>query len=136
MNGEATATASQAYSVDTTAPTASISLDSITADNVLNAAEAGGTVAVTGTVGGDVTDGDTVTLTVDGVDYTGTVSSGAFSINVLGSALAADGDTAIEASVTTGTGDVNGEATATTSQAYSVDTSAPTATIRSRLIIS
>ena len=47
---------------------ASITLDAITADNIVNAAEAGGTVAVTGTVGGDVQDGDTVTLTVNGID--------------------------------------------------------------------
>ena len=50
----ATATDDQAYTVDTVAPVASITLDAITADNIVNAAEAGGTVAVTGTVGGDV----------------------------------------------------------------------------------
>ena len=55
---------------------------SITTDNVINAAEAGGTIAVTGTVGGDVQNGDTVTLIVNGTTYTGTVSGGTFSINV------------------------------------------------------
>ena len=50
--------------IDTVAPVASITLDAITADNIVNAAEAGGTVAVTGTVGGDVQVSDTVTLTV------------------------------------------------------------------------
>ena len=49
-----TATDDQAYTVDTVAPVASITLDAITADNIVNAAEAAGTVAVTGTVGGDV----------------------------------------------------------------------------------
>ena len=68
-----TATDNQAYTVDTVAPAASITLDAITADNIVNAAEAGGTVAVTGTVGGDVQAGDTVTLTVNGVAYTGLV---------------------------------------------------------------
>ena len=52
--------------IDTVAPVASITLDAITADSIINAAEAGGTVAVTGTVGGDVQVGDTVTLTVNG----------------------------------------------------------------------
>ena len=33
---------------------AAITLDAITADDIINAAEAGGTVAITGTVGGDV----------------------------------------------------------------------------------
>ena len=51
-------------------------LDAITADNIVNAAEAGGTVAVTGTVGGDVQVGDTVTLTVNGnSSYTGLVQA-------------------------------------------------------------
>ena len=39
--------------VDTTVA-ATITINAITADNILNAAEAGGNVAVTGTVGGDV----------------------------------------------------------------------------------
>ena len=86
----ATATDDQAYTVDTVAPVASITLDAITADNVVNAAEAAGTVAVTGTVGGDVQVGDTVTLTVNGnSSYTGQVQAGlTFSIDVAGSDLA------------------------------------------------
>ena len=59
-------TDSEGYSVDT-AVSATIDIDpNITADDVINAAEAGGTVAITGTVGGDVQDGDTVTLTING----------------------------------------------------------------------
>ena len=58
--------------VDTLAPVASITLDAITADNIVNAAEGGrASVAVTGTVGGDVTDSDIMTVTVNGVAYTG-----------------------------------------------------------------
>ncbi|MCP4380668.1 MAG: Ig-like domain-containing protein, partial [Hyphomicrobiales bacterium] len=82
---ESPASAALSVTIDTTAPAASIALDAITADNVVNAAEAGGNVAVTGTVGGDVTDGDTVTVTVNSTQYQGLVSSGAFSINVAGS---------------------------------------------------
>ena len=91
-----TATDTQAYAVDTVAPAATITLDAITADNIVNAAEAGGTVAVTGTVGGDVQDGDTVTLTVNGITYTGAVAGGAFSIDVAGCDLAADPDTTVD----------------------------------------
>ena len=96
-----TAAALSVQAVDTLAPVASIILDAITADNVVNAAEAGGTVAVTGTVGGDVQVGDTVTLTVNGnSSYTGLVQAGlTFSIDVAGSDLAAD--TNVHASVTT-----------------------------------
>ena len=81
--------------VDTLAPVASITLNAITADNVVNIAEAGSAgVAITGTVGGDVQVGDTVTLTVNGnSSYTGLVQAGlTFSIDVAGSDLVADPD--------------------------------------------
>ncbi|WP_147694284.1 Ig-like domain-containing protein, partial [Vogesella mureinivorans] len=65
---------SDTVAVDTAAPVASITLNAnITADDVINAAEAGQQVAITGTVGGDVKVGDTVTLTVNNQTYTGTV---------------------------------------------------------------
>ena len=67
----------ETYTVDVTAPAPTITLTSnITADDVINAAEAGGNIAITGTVGGDADDGDTVTLTVNGTNYTGTVCGG------------------------------------------------------------
>ncbi|KAB0265077.1 VCBS domain-containing protein [Microvirga brassicacearum] len=87
--------------VDTLAPVASITLGPITADNLISVAEASGTVTVTGTVGGEVEDGDIVTLTVNGTLYSGAVSNGTFGIEVLGNDLAADGDSIVEASVTT-----------------------------------
>ena len=88
--------------VDTTARRPRITIDAITADNVVNAAEAGGTVAVTGTVGGDVQAGDTVTLTVNGNDLHRHGRRGTtFSIDVPGSDLAADADQTVDASVTT-----------------------------------
>ena len=101
--------------------TASIAVNAITTDNVLNAAEAGGTVAVTGTVGGDVQDGDIVTLTVNGTTYTGAVSGSTFSINVAGSDLAADADQTVDASVST-TDAAGNSTTATAAHLYSVRT--------------
>uniref|UniRef100_UPI0026209B2B Ig-like domain-containing protein n=1 Tax=uncultured Maribacter sp. TaxID=431308 RepID=UPI0026209B2B len=87
---------------DATLPVPVLEIDDITADNILNAAETGADVAVTGTVSGDFNTGDTVTLTVDGTDYTGTVDAlGAYSIDVPGSKLAADADTTVDGSVTT-----------------------------------
>ncbi|WP_429033603.1 Ig-like domain-containing protein, partial [Aeromonas media] len=63
---------SDTVAVDTQAPTASITLDgNITPDDVINAAESKQDIAVTGTVGGDVKEGDTVTLTVNGKAFTG-----------------------------------------------------------------
>src|SRR5262245_60744184 len=96
-----TGTDSETYTVDLTAPSPTVVLtSSITADDVINAAEAGGTVAVTGTVGGDAQVGDTVTLTVNGNTYTGAVAADySFSINVAGSDLQADADFTIDARV-------------------------------------
>ncbi|NNF98693.1 MAG: Ig-like domain-containing protein, partial [Desulfobacteraceae bacterium] len=121
LGNTATATDTESYGFDTTLPTASITLDAdITADDLIDAAEEGTDIAITGTVGGDVQDGDIVTLTINGGTYTGPVSGGTFSINVPGSELAADPDTTINASVTT-TDDVGNSATASDSEGYSVD---------------
>ncbi|MFC4096329.1 Ig-like domain-containing protein [Euzebyella saccharophila] len=123
---QGTTTGTKAYTVDTVNPVPVLSIDDITADNVLNAAEAGGNVDVTGTVSGDFNAGDTVTLTVNGTDYTGTVDAlGAYSISVPGSELAADGDTTVDGSVTT-TDTAGNQGTATDTQAYTVDTTLPT----------
>ena len=121
-DGSSTVTSSASHTVNIdTSITATITVDSITTDNIINAAEAGGTVAVTGSVGGDVKDGDTVTLTIGSQTHTGTVSSGTFSIDVPGSELAAS--TSVGASVST-TDTAGNTATATNVQSYSVDTSA------------
>ena len=93
-----TSTAPQA---DLTAPTATISLTPITADNVIDTKEYGTTVAVTGVVKGEFTTGDKVTLNVNGQNYTGIVdAAGNFSILVPGKELANDGDKTIQASIT------------------------------------
>ena len=120
-----TATGDHAYTVDTVAPAASITLDAITADNIVNAVEAGGTVAVTGTVGGDVQVGDTVTLTVNSnSSYTGQVQAGlTFSIDVAGSDLVADADSTVHASVTA-TDAAGNATTATDDHAYMVNDAA------------
>ncbi|MEQ9910729.1 Ig-like domain-containing protein, partial [Pectobacterium odoriferum] len=123
-----TANTSHAYSVDTVAPTASISIDNVTSDNVINAAESGQTVAVTGQVDNDVKAGDAITVTVGSETYQTTVNTDGktWSVNVPGSVLAANGD--ISATVTTR--DTAGNVTtANTSHAYGVDTVAPTASI-------
>ncbi|WP_435799782.1 Ig-like domain-containing protein [Pectobacterium aroidearum] len=123
-----TANTSHAYGVDTVAPTASISIDNVTSDNVINAAESGQTIAVTGKVDNDVQAGDAVTVKVGTETYQTTVNADGktWSVNVPGSVLAANGD--VSASVTTRdpAGNVT---TADTTHAYGVDTVAPTASI-------
>ncbi|WP_404835419.1 Ig-like domain-containing protein [Aeromonas media] len=123
----ATATDSEGYGVDTQAPVdLAIKLDGdITADDVINAAEAGQQIPVSGTVSGEFKAGDTVTLTVNNVEYSGKVAAdGRFTILVAGSDLAADGDKTIEASVTS-TDAAGNSATATDQEGYGVDTQAP-----------
>ncbi|WP_249642246.1 retention module-containing protein, partial [Pectobacterium atrosepticum] len=123
-----TADTSHAYGVDTVAPTASITIDNVTSDNVINASESGQTIAVTGNVDNDVKAGDAVTVKVGTETYQTTVNTDGktWSVNVPGSVLAANGD--VSATVTTR--DTAGNiTTANTSHAYGVDIVAPTASI-------
>ena len=122
------ASGSLVITIDTAAPAPTLTLDAnITADDVINAAEAAATIAVTGSVGGGAQVGDTVTLTVNGNVYTGTVAvGGTFSINVAGSDLAADGDSTIDAAISS-TDLAGNTGTATDTESYTVDTVAPAA---------
>ncbi len=128
LNVEATVTTEEGFIgksetstvIDTTPPSISIELDDITADNIINAAEAGSIVNVTGRVEGEVNVGDRVTISVNGKDYFGTVgNNGEFTIPVLGSDLAADNDVSASITVSDKAGNT---ATATDKVAYEVDT--------------
>jgi large repetitive protein len=60
--------------IDTVGPNDTITIDSVTPDNVINIVESHQPLTrVHGNVGGDAKVGDTVTLTVDGTNYTTTV---------------------------------------------------------------
>ena len=115
-----TATTTSSHGVDTTAA-ATIDVDAITADDIVNAAEAGSTVAVTGTVGGDAAAGDTVEMVINGTTYSTTVNPDGttWSVNVAGSDLAAD--TEFDATVS-GDDDAGNPFTATTTSSHGVDT--------------
>ncbi|MEP2237349.1 MAG: gliding motility-associated C-terminal domain-containing protein, partial [Maribacter sp.] len=79
-----------------------ITIDDVTADNIVNETEAQNPVLITGTVSGDFITGDIVTLIIDANDYTGPVNeNGLFEISVPGTDLVADIDSTIIASVTT-----------------------------------
>src|SRR5574343_37456 len=122
-NGDA-ATAAQDYTVEAgnTPTKTALSIDPVTADNILSATENTGNIAITGKVTGKFAAGDVVTLTVNGKTYTGTAAAnGSFSINVPASDLAADSDNTVDGTVT-GTGGT----TATAIQNYAVTTSTPT----------
>ncbi|EMV6554338.1 Ig-like domain-containing protein, partial [Escherichia coli] len=78
INGN-TASATHAYSVDATAPT--LTINTIATDDILNAAEAGNPLTISGSSTAEA--GQTVTVTLNGVTYTGTVQAdGSWSVSV------------------------------------------------------
>jgi large repetitive protein len=87
-----TSTATSSHTVDITADAGTVTVNNITADDIVNAAEAAGTIAVTGSAtGGDIAPGDVVTMIINGTTYTTTVQAdGSWSVDVAGSDLAAD----------------------------------------------
>ncbi|HDI6112581.1 TPA: Ig-like domain-containing protein, partial [Escherichia coli] len=110
--------------VDLTA--VAVSINAITADDVINAAEKGAALTLSGSTSG-VEAGQTVTVTFGGKTYSATVAAnGSWSTTVPAADMAAlrDGDASAQASVS----NVNGN-NATTTHAYSVDASAPTVAI-------
>ncbi|NIG73585.1 Ig-like domain-containing protein [Klebsiella sp. Ap-873] len=112
--------------VDVDLSPVSISVNSVTADNVLNAAEKGSDLLLAGHTT-NVEPGQTVTITFAGHRYTTVVNDdGSWSYTVPASDMAKlkDGD----AQVTVSVSNVNGNA-ADASQQYSVDASAPGLTI-------
>ncbi|MFD0930891.1 retention module-containing protein, partial [Methylophilus glucosoxydans] len=127
QSGQTSPTASDSAVVDTTPPEITITLDSnIAGDGVVNIAESTSPgIPVTGTVTGEFKTGDVVTITVNGKDFTVAVdASGKFTINVPGADLAADPDKTVDAKITT-TDTAGNSTTATTKQAYDVDTTPP-----------
>ncbi|ELY9126219.1 Ig-like domain-containing protein [Escherichia coli] len=110
--------------VDLTA--VAVSINAITADDVINAAEKGAALTLSGSTSG-VEAGQTVTVTFGGKTYTASVAAnGSWSTTVPATDMAAlrDGDASAQANVS----NVNGNS-ATTTHAYSVDATAPTVTI-------
>ncbi|MFX4855681.1 Ig-like domain-containing protein, partial [Acinetobacter baumannii] len=122
----------QLYTLDTTAPDVdgvNFTVDSVTADNVINASEAAGEVTITGVLKNIPADATTtvVTVVVNGVSYTATVDStaGTWTVSVPGSGLVADIDKTIDATVTF-TDAAGNSSTVSDTQTYTLDTTAPT----------
>ena len=112
--------------VDVDLAPVAITISSVTDDNVLNAAEKGQDLVLSGT-SSNVEAGQTVTITFAGKTYTATVdANGDWTWTVPAADLSGlkDGDASVQVSVT----NVNGNA-ASSAQAFSVDTTAPTVTI-------
>ncbi|CZZ35806.1 Ig-like domain-containing protein [Enterobacter hormaechei] len=112
--------------VDVDLAPVAISINSVTDDNVLNAAEKGQDLVLSGS-SSNVEAGQTVTIILAGKTWTTTVdANGDWNCTVPAADLSGlkDGDASVQVSVT----NVNGNA-ASSSQAFSVDTAAPAVTI-------
>ncbi|USP47896.1 Ig-like domain-containing protein [Alcaligenes faecalis] len=126
----ATDTANRPYDVDTTAPEATITIDKIAGDDVVNKEESEGPVTLTGTLSVKAEAADTVTVkvTIGTNTYDAVVNADrtGWTLDVAGSELAAHSK--VEATVTVEDAAGN-SATDTANRPYDVDTTAPEATI-------
>ena len=122
INGN-TASATHAYSVDATAPT--LTINTIATDDILNAAEAGAALTITGSSTAEA--GQTVTVTLNGENYTGTVQTdGSWSVSVPPADVSAL--TASNYTVSAAVSDKAGNP-ASVNHNLTVDTSVPVVTI-------
>uniref|UniRef100_UPI00389A2E9E Ig-like domain-containing protein n=1 Tax=Enterobacter asburiae TaxID=61645 RepID=UPI00389A2E9E len=122
VNGNS-ASASREYSVDATAP--SVTINTLATDDILNAAEAQSDLTVSGTTTAEA--GQTVTVSLNGKDYTTTVSAdGSWTLNVPAADLAGltDGSVTVTASVSDKAGNP-----ASVAHNLTVDITAPAVTI-------
>jgi len=122
VNGNS-ASAGREYSVDATAP--SVTINTLATDDILNAAEAKSDLAVSGTSTAEA--GQTVTVSLNGKDYTTTVSAdGSWTLNVSAADLAGltDGSVTVTASVSDKAGNP-----ASVDHNLAVDITAPAVTI-------
>ncbi|WP_414454206.1 Ig-like domain-containing protein [Enterobacter roggenkampii] len=122
VNGNS-ASAGREYSVDATAP--SVTINALATDDILNAAEAKSELTVSGTSSAEA--GQTVTVSLNGKDYTTTVSAdGSWTLNVPASDVAAltDGSVTVTASVSDKAGNP-----ASVDHTLTVDVTVPAVTI-------
>ncbi len=122
VNGNS-ASAGREYSVDATAPTVSIEI--VSDNNIINAAEAQRDLVVNGVTNAEA--GQTVTVTLNGVDYTTTVqANGSWSVTVPSADLSGitDGNYTISAAVSDKAGNP-----ASADRDVLVDTTVPQLTI-------
>ncbi|MED5727418.1 Ig-like domain-containing protein [Enterobacter hormaechei] len=122
VNGNS-ASAGREYSVDATAP--SVTINTIATDDILNATEAQSDLAISGTSTAEA--GQTLTVSLNGKDYTTTVSAnGSWTLNVPAADLAGltDGSVTVTASVSDKAGNP-----ASVDHTLTVDVTVPAVTI-------
>lgn len=119
--GDEIGSSSARFDIDTQPPT--VALDALPVGAVMNAAEQGQDLTVTGTTNAE--DGQTVTVNVNGTDYTAEAQDGKFSVTVPQADLAAlpDGSTV---NVTADVGDAAGNPATQATASFDTDFAAPT----------
>ncbi|EJL6399167.1 Ig-like domain-containing protein, partial [Vibrio navarrensis] len=122
------------HSFDDTPVIVNIDIDPITEDSVINASESQGDITISGTVSGEEFAEGTVTLIVNGKEFSGQVVDGRYAIDVPGSDLLADADKEVTAvvDVVSSKGQIG---SSTSTEVYFVDRSS-LATIRVNSITS
>ncbi|MFB4482048.1 Ig-like domain-containing protein [Enterobacter hormaechei subsp. xiangfangensis] len=124
VNGNS-ASAGREYSVDATAP--SVTINTIATDDILNASEAQSDLAISGTSTAEA--GQTVTVSLNGKDYTTTVSAnGSWTLNVPAADLAGLSDGSVTVTVTASVSDKAGNP-ASADHNLTVDVTVPAVTI-------
>ncbi|ELP5728854.1 Ig-like domain-containing protein, partial [Vibrio vulnificus] len=125
---EVTSKGESVHRFDDTPIIVNIDIDPITEDSVINASESQSDIAITGTVSGEEFEQGTVTLIVNGKEFSGQVVDGRYEIDVPGSELLADSDKQVTAvvDVVNSKGQIG---SSTSTEVYFVDTSS-LATIR------
>ncbi|HAS6065642.1 TPA: Ig-like domain-containing protein, partial [Vibrio vulnificus] len=119
-------TSTEVYFVDTSS-LATIRVNPITSDDVINFAESQSNVTVSGRVGFDAKAGDLVSMTINGTLYTATVlANKTWSVGVSGTDLA--NDNSFFATVT-GVDSAGNPYSASTTSTHTVDTSATAGTV-------
>ncbi|WGK82636.1 Ig-like domain-containing protein [Vibrio aestuarianus] len=106
---------------DSTPINVNIDIDPITSDSIVTAQDVNSTVIVTGSVSGESFSSGTVTLIINGVEYSGGVVDGRYSIEVNGRDLQADSDNVVDARVEVAN-QAGNTGSATSTEFYLVDT--------------
>ncbi|MBD9517417.1 Ig-like domain-containing protein, partial [Pseudomonas sp. PDM22] len=83
--------ASHAYTVDLTAPVATLTIDTVAGDDIVNLEESKAQQTISGKVVGEFQAGDVVSFKLNGTDYSAKVAAdGSWSVKVAGADLAAE----------------------------------------------
>ena len=123
-----TSSTTSTHSVDTSAEAGVVTIEPITADDVINKTESTQSIRVSGTaIGGDISQGDSVSFTLNTKNYTTSVGAdGSWSVAVSGADLAADTEFTVEVQSSDSAGNT---ITSSATSSHLVDTTAQSGSV-------